>query len=153
MTEIDIYGIISHYRIRNTKGDYLSSNATAFMGIGMAVFGIVWLLTLALGILVLVAEWHVFKKAGRHGWAAIVPFYNMYVLSDIVWGNGWLFLLLFIPIGNIVFGICTFIKLARSFGEGGAFGAGLVFFPFIFMPMLDSAKQSTRDLRKVEKKE
>ncbi len=116
------------------------SNATAFMGIGMAVFGIVWLLTLALGILVLVAEWHVFKKAGRHGWAAIVPFYNMYVLSDIVWGNGWLFLLLFIPIGNIVFGICTFIKLARSFGKSGAFGAGLVFFPFIFMPMLGFGK-------------
>lgn len=115
-------------------------NANVLLGMGMAVFGIIWLIMLAFGILILIAQWHIFKKAGQHGWAAIVPGYNVYVLTKIVWGNGWLFLLLLIPVGNIVFAICTYVKLARSFGKSGGFAAGLVLLPYVFMPMLGFGK-------------
>ena len=36
---------------------------------------------LALIVVIIVAMWKVFEKAGQPGWAAIVPFYNMYVLT------------------------------------------------------------------------
>ncbi len=110
------------------------------VGAGMVGFLIVWLLIMALAIFVLVAQWHLYKKANRPGWAAIVPFYNMYVLTDIAWGNGWLFFLLFIPIGNLVFSIWTCVKLARVFGKSGGYGVGLVFLPFVFIPMLAFGK-------------
>lgn len=116
------------------------NSANALLGFGMAFFGILWLAMLVLGILIIIAQWKIFKKAGRPGWAAIVPFYNVYVLTDLAWGNGWLFLLLFVPVGNMVFSVWTYIKLARAFGKDAAYGVGLVFLPFVFMPMLGFGK-------------
>lgn len=95
---------------------------------------------LAVGILQLIATWKVYKKAGERGWAAIVPFYNLYVMVKITWGNGWLFLLYLVPLGNVVFGIATYIKLARVFGKGGGYAAGLVFFPYVFLSILGFGK-------------
>ena len=31
-------------------------------------------------VVLCIALWKIFKKAGRPGWAALIPFYNMYVL-------------------------------------------------------------------------
>ena len=78
------------------------------------------------------AMWIMFTKAHEEGWASIVPFYNMYVLFKITWGSGWLFLLLLIPIANIVIWIITMVKLAQVFGKGGGFACGLIFLNTIF---------------------
>ena len=56
-------------------------------------------LSLAIAVLGIIAMWKIFEKAGEPGWAAIIPFYNLYVLFKITWGNGWKFLLLLIPLG------------------------------------------------------
>lgn len=34
-------------------------------------------------ILIIVSLWKIFKKAGKPGWASIVPIYNMIVLLEI----------------------------------------------------------------------
>ena len=78
------------------------------------------------------AMWIMFTKAHEEGWASIVPFYNMYVLFKITWGSGWLFLLLLIPIADIVIWIITMVKLAQVFGKGGGFACGLIFLNTIF---------------------
>jgi len=77
-----------------------------------------------------------FEKAGEPGWAAIVPLYNAYVMFKIAWGNGWKFLLLLIPIANIVFAIMLPFKLAKAFGKSSGFGAGLLFLSVVFYPIL-----------------
>ena len=97
---------------------------------------VISIFALAVGILVLVAQWKVYKKAGERGWASLIPFYSQYVLVKITWGNGWLFLLYLIPIGNLIFAIATNIKLARVFGKGGGYAVGLIFLSFVFLPML-----------------
>ncbi len=80
--------------------------------------------------------WRVFSKAGKPGWAAIIPIYNMIVELEIV-GRPWYWLLLMvIPVVNIVFGILMTIRLAVVFGKGGGFALGLIFLPFIFLPIL-----------------
>ena len=89
-------------------------------------------LSLLLGAAGIVACWLLFKKAGKPGWASIVPFYNVYTLFEITWGSGWLFLLLLIPIANIVIWIITMVKLAQVFGKGGGFACGLIFLNTIF---------------------
>lgn len=38
---------------------------------------------LAVAVLGIVAMWKIFEKAGEPGWAAIIPFYNLYVLFKI----------------------------------------------------------------------
>ena len=100
------------------------------------------ILSLALCVFVLVCMWIVFRKAGKPGWAAIVPFYNLYVLFEITWGSGMRFLLLLIPIYNIILSIQTQVRLARAFGKSGGFAAGLVFLPYIFIPLLAFGKET-----------
>ena len=94
------------------------------------------ILSLAIAVLGIVAMWKVFEKAGEPGWAAIIPFYNLYVLFKITWGNGWKFLFLLIPIANFVFLIITMVKLAKAFGKGGGFAVGLIFLSIIFYCIL-----------------
>lgn len=94
------------------------------------------LFSLAFTVVVLVGMWKVFVKAGKPGWACIVPFYNTYCLFDMTFGNGWLFLLTFVPCVNFVMMILVYVKLAKAFGKGGGFAVGLIFLPFIFFPML-----------------
>jgi hypothetical protein len=62
-----------------------------------------------------------------------VPFYNLYVLYKITWGNGWYFLLMLIPLANIVFMIMTYVKLAQAFGKGGGWAVGLIFLSAVFL--------------------
>ena len=100
------------------------------------------IISLVLCVFVLVCMWIVFRKAGKPGWAAIVPFYNLYVLFDITWGSGMRFLLLLIPVYNIILGIQTQVRLARAFGKSGGFAAGLVFLPYIFIPLLAFGKET-----------
>lgn len=87
-------------------------------------------------ILELVAMWMVFEKAGEEGWKSIIPVYNLYVLYKFTWGSGWYFLLLLIPIVNVVIGIVTLVKLAFAFDKGLGFALGLIFLSVIFVPIL-----------------
>lgn len=98
------------------------------------------IISLLIAALMVVSLWFLFKKAGEEGWAAIVPFYNLYVLFKITWGNGIMFLLLLIPIANIVIMIMTYVKLAKAFGKGGGFACGLIFLSAIFMPIMAFSK-------------
>ena len=102
---------------------YDAAYAAAASGVS-AVYAI---LSLAISVLTLVAMWKLFVKAGRAGWKCLIPFYNTYCLYDIAWGNGWLFLLMFVPCVNVVVGIMMLFKLAKAFGQGTGFGFGLLF--------------------------
>jgi hypothetical protein len=80
--------------------------------------------------------WKVFVKAGKPGWAAIVPIYNIIVLLEIVGKPLWWVVLFLIPVVSLVASIIVFIDLAKAFGKGAGFGVGLAFLPFIFFPIL-----------------
>ena len=102
-------------------GAYLSS---------LVVFSLVFY------ILFVIAMWRIFEKAGEAGWKSIIPIWNTYILYKITWGSGIYFLLLLIPIANIVVSIVTYYKLAKAFRHGIAFTFGLIFFPWIFSLIL-----------------
>lgn len=95
---------------------------------------------IALAIFFIVCEWILFKKAGKPGWAILIPFYNLYVLFDIVYGKGIKFLLLLVPLLNIVVGIAYYIRLAQVYGKSTGFGVLNLFFPFICIPILAFGK-------------
>jgi hypothetical protein len=48
-----------------------------------AAGAIALLVQLAIIVLTFVGMWKVFVKAGHPGWAAIVPIYNLYILTQI----------------------------------------------------------------------
>lgn len=94
------------------------------------------LIYLGISVVVLAALWKVFTKANQPGWGAIVPIYNVILLLKIATKPVWWLILLLIPLVNIVFAIIVFVALAKNFGKGTGFGIGLIFLPFIFVPML-----------------
>lgn len=54
---------------------------------------VVCVILIAYLVLYLVSLWKLFKKAGKNGWEAIVPFYSTYVLIEIAGLNWWYFLI------------------------------------------------------------
>ena len=91
---------------------------------------------LLIALLLIVAMWKVFTKAGQPGWASIIPIYNVYIWCKIVGRPGWWVILLFIPFVNFIIAIILCIDLAKSFGKGVGFGLGLAFLGIIFFPIL-----------------
>ena len=94
---------------------------------------IIWL---AVAILMIVALWKVFVKAGRPGWAAIIPIYNTYVFLKIAGKPGWWLIWFFIPVLNLIFAIIATLAFAQNFGKGVGFAVGLILLPIVFLPIL-----------------
>jgi hypothetical protein len=82
------------------------------------------------------AWWKIFEKAGYDGWKVLVPFQGLYIQYELTLGHGMLFLLLFVPVVNIIVIIKMCLNLARDFGKGVGFGIGLIFFQPIFLLIL-----------------
>jgi len=85
--------------------------------------------------------WKLYGKAGRPGWAAIVPFYSTYVMIKIAGRPGWWLILLFIPVVNVVVWIMIYLSFAKAFGRSAVFGFfGLFLFGVIGFSILAFGK-------------
>ncbi|WP_328610112.1 DUF5684 domain-containing protein [Amycolatopsis sp. NBC_00345] len=103
-----------------------NDSSTSVFSLGWGGSGLVFT------VLVIIALWRVFTKAGRPGWAAIIPIYNVYVLLKIAGRSGWWLILLLIPLVNLVVAIIVSLDVAKAFGKGGVFGFfGLFLFSVI----------------------
>ena len=89
-----------------------------------------------IAVIEIIGLWKIFSKAGKPGWAAIIPIYNVIVLLEIIGKPVWWFLLLLIPCVNIIFAVIVINRLSKSFGQGVGFTIGLIFLGFIFYPLL-----------------
>lgn len=98
------------------------------------------ILCIALFIYGTIIRWRIYAKAGKHGWAAIVPFYRQIVMYQVCGLSPWLMLLWLVPIlgwiAMLVIAIMKRFCLAKEFGKGSLFGFGLLFLPIIFQTIL-----------------
>ncbi|MFC3561702.1 DUF5684 domain-containing protein [Pedobacter jamesrossensis] len=114
----------------NEYESYESSGIAAGIGAGVII------IYLAIIVVLIVGMWKVFEKAGKPGWAAIIPIYNLIILLEIV-GKPMIWILwLLIPCVNIVFMVWLYNLVSKSFGKSEGFTVGMVIFPFIFWPLL-----------------
>ncbi len=118
-----------------------------------------------LWIFLKICQWIVFQKAGQSGWKALIPIYDTFVMLRIIqrpqwWGyliiimsaiqiiitmltnensseSGTLSLLSNVAtIVSFIYSVRITNGLSRSFGRGLGFTLGLLFFPYIFYPIL-----------------
>jgi len=113
--------------------DY-NSSGTSGMSTGIGLFG--GFTYFAIIVLVVYSLWKIFEKAGKPGWAAIIPIYNIIILLEIIGKPPIWILWMLLPCSNIVFGIWAMNLLAKSFGKSEGFTVGLILLPFIFYPLL-----------------
>ena len=112
------------------------------------------ILTLAVIVFYIVVAWKINEKAHQPGWACLIPFYNVYVFTQIIKRPGWWMLLYLVgiipvagPIAALVISITDTIRLARVFGRSDGFAVGLFLLAPIFNPILafgDSSYDETR---------
>lgn len=132
----------------------------------LSYYGSVMLFSLVLGILMIIAYWKIFNKAGEAGWKAIIPIYNSYIVFKIAWrplmfgisialsvlyvilftigfifeySTGGSMLLAVLPILLIVIAVINIMllhKLSKAFGHGVGFTLGLIFLNIIFLFIL-----------------
>lgn len=105
--------------------------------VGVIIFFVFFaIFYIAILVLLIVSMWKIYTKAGKPGWAAIVPFYNILVLLEIVKKPWWWMLLMIIPYIGVIWGIWAINLLVKSFGKDAAFTVGCLFLPFVFFPIL-----------------
>lgn len=121
-----------------------TTTTTTTTGLGGAdpmVYNLIILLVLALAVLMIVSVWKLFKKAGKPGWASIVPFYNTWVMVEIAKLSPLWFVLLFIPIVDIVAIVVIYNGIAKAFGRGVGTTILMIFFPYVMFPYLAFSKK------------
>ena len=133
--------------------------AGVLAGAGIAV-GIT---CLVLAIIMIIAMWKVFQKAGEAGWKAIIPIYNNYITFKIADRNFWVWFLtliggnvcsnlangtegavaIILSLASLVLSIWALVEairmchgLSKNFGHGVGFTLGLIFLSFIFWLIL-----------------
>lgn len=131
-------------------------DTTAVNSAVTSTFLVILFAVLVMAIVYVISCWRINQKAEKPGWAAIVPFYNSYVLCQITFGDksGWLCVIpclyticsfnfvnlgafeIIISIACFIFNIILSFKLANVFDRSVAFGFGMLFLPFIFYPIL-----------------
>ena len=121
------------YGVSTTSG---LTGAIAAMGLFF------WVLSMALSILMIISLWKIFKKAGKPGWASIIPIYNIYIMCEIAEKEWWYVLLSCVPFANIYAMIVLYNGMAKKFGKSGGFVAGMILLPVIFFPMLAFGKDA-----------
>lgn len=93
-----------------------------------------------ISIVKIIAKWKMFNKANQPGWAAIIPFYNNWVLFETGDIEGWKSLLILIPLAGpiifLVYSILAYINISKHFEKDSGFAIGLLFLPTIFLAIL-----------------
>ena len=117
------------------------------LGLILGLFASFGILMLAIIVFMVIINWKLFVKAGKPGWASIIPVYNMIILFEII-GYKWYYVFILflgaVPvIGGIIvilFTISYSIKLAKSFGQSAGFGIGLWLLNPIFTAIVAFSK-------------
>ena len=134
---------MDYYSNYDTYSYTTTSTATSAATGAMLVVSLIFsLVAVVASVLMIIGLWKVFTKAGKPGWAAIVPIYNLITLLEIVGRPAWWVLLTFVPFANLYVVIMVAIDLAKAFGKSGGFAALLILLPPVGYMMLGFDKSA-----------
>ncbi len=99
-------------------------------------------ITLPFIILQTIGYWKLFTKAGKPGWAALVPVYNVIIILQIINKPWWWLLLMIIPFVGLIWAVWSTNLFVKSYGKDVAYTIGFLLLPFIFVPLLGFDKEA-----------
>lgn len=147
-----------------------ASQAAAGVGAILGAFlGVIIVCALVYYVLLVIAWWKLFTKAGEKGWKSIIPFYNFYIQCKLTWAPKFFWITIVLCLANgvlqgiagsmtgagstimnviaaavgiaiLVFAIMADYRLSKAYGHGGGYTVGLIFLNFIFMLILGFGK-------------
>lgn len=102
-------------------------------------------------IFYIVGLWNLFKKAGRSGWEAIIPFYNVWVLADISEVAWWYPLIIILScfgffddsdlgtllsIASLIAYFFVYYNLSKKLHKETGFAILMTCFPIVMIPIV-----------------
>lgn len=128
----------------STYGDMATFASAATLASLISTYSMIFI---AFYVLIIVAQWKIFVKAGQEGWKAIIPIYNVVILYKIIGLSPWLLLLYLLAavpvigwIISFVLSIVSMVKLGKAFNQSTGFIIGLIFLTPIFQMILGFGK-------------
>lgn len=150
-SELDINKLLDMYKNGASLEEILSTimNETSMQAkinillrllFSIALVRIILIVLLIIAIYSIFITSFIFKKAGKHGFATLIPIYRNVVHLKVCGLSPWLLLLIFIPVLGwlMLFAVAIIgrFELAKRFGHGFFFGLGLLLFPLIFRSII-----------------
>ena len=132
------------YASQGTPSEELLSILTYFVLVVMIII-------LVISLLMAIGQCKLFRKAGKRGWEAFIPIYNIYTLCRVTGVNPrWIIIVFVLSIittimpsisilgtaASVYFFILLAISVARSFGKTDVYAIGIFFLGFIFYIIL-----------------
>ena len=121
---------------------YGISDTTGLLSVFVGIWTFIMIFALVASVVMVVSMWKMFDKAGKPGWTAIIPIYNIYIMCEIAGKEWWYILLLCVPLVNIYAMFVIYDGIAKKFGKTTGFTIGMMFLPFIFFTILGFSKNS-----------
>ena len=102
-----------------TTTSTVSDEEAAALGAGIVVFLLFFYAAIFIFAVLpsIITAWSLFKKAGKPGWASIIPVYNNIIMLEIAEKPIWWIALLLIPGVNFVIGIMILIELTKKYDK------------------------------------
>lgn len=120
----------------------------------LRVWGVFASVTLLFSVLISLTCNNIFKVMGKNKMQGYIPVYNLFNLLDIVNLNRMCFILLVLPLSNILMIYIILYRISIIFHTNKIFSIGLLVMPVIFLPMLNfSNKLDIRPRKEVEEEE
>ena len=126
------YGYDYGYGYGYDSYDSIANVAGSFILVGV----VIWIIGMAAAVFTMICMWKIFTKAGKKGWASLIPVYNIIVMLEIAELPMWYLALFLVPFANIYAMFKIYIEIAHKFGKSTGFGVGMVFLNIVFIPML-----------------
>ena len=125
-------------------------------------------ISLIYAVIMIIAWWKIFTKAGDKGWKSIIPIYNGYTQFKLFWNTKMFWITLALAVvasicaavgGTVLIIIYTLLiiaafviaimfshRLSKSFGHGSGFTVGLVLLQPIFVLILAFGKSEYKKI-------
>lgn len=105
---------------------------------------VIWLFSLGytfiMSIVLMCSTKNIFEKTGKDSKYSYIPFYNLFILLDIVKMSKFSFIWLILPAVNVFYMFLVMYRLSIVFRTSTGFTLGLIFLPFVFLPILNHSK-------------
>ena len=88
------------------------------------------------GLIFIVSLCFIENKIRNKWWIGLIPFYNIWCLSEDIFSNHWYSLLLLIPIANAIYMYVLIYNIGSSFSKKEEFKIFSIVFPNVMLPIL-----------------
>lgn len=110
----------------------VNTKIISFDSIKNSVFPYIVLIVSALSIYLYSIQL-IFIKCNKRWWFSLIPIYNLFILSEILFKNKWLGFIYLVPVVGQIFFLVSLYELAEKFEYNGFFA---VICPIIYIPLM-----------------